>query len=126
MVEIDTTNLDLKKKIILERWGSILKQEMITRVPKEYGTMAASIESNQEGNSVSVGTKGTPYALFVEYGTGSMTKAHGPHLPEAPVTEWAALRKRNEVGQGQTMPFARSSDFSTEEERLNVLKEAFR
>ena len=125
-VTIDTTNFDLKKKTVLEKWGDILKQEMIHRVPKEYGTMAASIETESAENEVSVGTKGTPYALFVEYGTGSMTKAHSPHIPEEPVTDWEALRERNEIGQGQTMPFARTSSFFTEEDRLKVLKEAFR
>ena len=126
MVEIDTTNFNLKKKIVLDKWGEILKLEMIDRAPKEYGTMAASIETEREGDEVSVGTKGTPYALFVEYGTGSMTKSHGAHLPEAPVTDWTALRKRREVGSGQTMPFARSSSFFTEDERMRVLKEAFK
>lgn len=125
MLEIDTTNLDLKKQIVLDKWGDILKLEMINRCPKEYGTMVASIEKEKSPDEVAVGTHGIPYASYVEYGTGSMINAHGMHIPEAPVEEWEALRKRNEIGQGQTMPFARSSDFFTEEERMNVLKEAF-
>ncbi len=127
MVEIDTTNFNLKKKIVLEKWGEILKQEMITRTPKEYGTMAASIESKQSGDEVEVGTHtGEKYPIYVEWGTGSMTKAHGIHLPDAPVTNWKALQDRNEVGQGQTMPFARSSSFFTEPDRLNYLKQVFK
>ncbi len=126
MIEMDATNFNLKKKIVLEKWGEILKREMIDRCPKEYGTMVASIEAEQKENEVEVGTHGIDYATFVEYGTGSMAKAHGAHFPENPVLDWEALRERNEVGEGQTMPFASSANFFTEDERIGVLKEAFK
>ena len=135
MVKIDTTNFNLKKKIVLEKWGEILKQEMIHRAPKEYGTMAASIESKQSGDEVEVGTNtGEKYPIYVEYGTGTMVKAHGSHVPWAPVRDWEALRKRGDlkvkggvtIETGQTMPFARSSSFFTEPDRLNYLKQVFK
>lgn len=124
-IKVDTTNFNLKKKIVIDMWGDILKQEMIIRVPKEFGTMAASIEAERSGDKVTVGTHGIPYATFVEFGTGAMVRAHGLHVKWAPVKDWAALEKRGEVGLGQTMPFASSADFFTENDRMAVLKEAF-
>ena len=133
MVEIDTTVLDRKMGKAMEEWGYILMAEMVDRCPVEYGTMMNSIEStvtspfsSSAGGEVETGTNGIPYASYVEYGTGSMTEAHGAHLPDAPVTDWEALRDRGEVGSGQTMPFARSSSFFTEPDRLNYLKQVFK
>lgn len=126
MIQIDTTNFDLKKKIVLEKWGEILKLEMIDRCPKEYGDMVASIETEVNGDSVSVGTNNILYASDVEYGTPLMIAAHGEHIPENPVTTWQALRDRKEEGSGQTMPFARTASFLTEFPRMEILKEAFR
>jgi hypothetical protein len=133
MLEIDCTNLNLKKQMVLDKWGDILKTEMIIRCPREYGDMVASIEKEKTQDEVSVGTKNIPYASYVEYGTDRMIKAHGPHCVWAPVRDWEALRKRGDLKVeggvtmevGQTMPFARSASFFTEEERMNVLKEAF-
>jgi hypothetical protein len=125
-IYVDDSVFEQKKQAVLDEWGNILKQEMIIRCPIEYGPMVASIEKEIKQDEVAIGTHGIPYASFVEYGTYSMINAHGAHLPENPVTTWEALRKRNEVGTGQTMPFARSASFFTEEERLGVLKHAFR
>ncbi len=133
-IEIDFTKFDAKMNKVMDDWGSVLKREMVTRAPKEYGTMAASIKSKVEQPFVSTskvngviatGTHGTPYAVHVEYGTDTMKAAHGEHTISPPVTNWEALRKRGEVGSGQTMPFARTSSFVTLNERMGVLKEAF-
>lgn len=125
-VQVDASVFEQKKQAVLDEWGNILKQEMIIRCPIEYGPMVSSIEKELKQDEVAVGTNNIPYASFVEYGTWSMVNAHGAHLPENPVTTWEALRKRNEVGTGQTMPFARSASFFSEEERMAVLKNAFR
>lgn len=142
MVEIDTTVFDRKMANAMEEWGNILMAEMVWRCPVEYGTMMNSIESqvtspfsSSAGGEVETGTHGIPYASFVEYGTESIMSANAFNYPSPDVasrdqwgkvlTEWEALKDRGEVGSGQTMPFARSSSFFTEEDRLNYLKQVF-
>lgn len=133
MVSIDTSNFSLKNNIVMELWADALKQDMLTRVPKEYGTMAASIETkvlkpfdSKTGGSIEVGTNtNEDYPEFVEWGTGPMREAHGSHITGSPVTNWEALRQRGEVGSGQTMPFARTANFFTKRNRKRILKEAF-
>lgn len=130
--KIDTTNLLIKMNGVMDKFGDILKQEMIIRAPNEYGDMVASIEKDEikpitknSKGSITVGTHGIPYAAYVEFGTGNMVRAHGPHVAWAPVRDWEALEKRGEVGLGQTMPFATSANFFTENDRMALLKEAF-
>ena len=140
-ISIDTTNLDNKLNHVMEQWGQMLMEEMIYRCPTEYGTMANSIDSkltssfsSKSGGEVETGTNGIPYASFIEYGTESIINANNfyfpkigsPHTEWEPVLEsWQALKDRGEVGSGQTMPFARSSSFFTEPDRLDYLKQVF-
>ncbi len=143
MVEIDTTNLDKKLNKAMEEWGYMLMAEMVDRCPVEYGTMMNSIEStvispfsSSAGGEVETGTHGISYASFIEYGTESIKNANAFNYPSRDIqsrdqwgkvlTEWEALKNRGEVGSGQTMPFARSSDFFTEPDRLNYLKQVFK
>ncbi len=142
MVEIDTTVFDRKMAKAMEEWGYILMAEMVDRCPVEYGTMMNSIEStvtspfsSSAGGEVETGTHGIPYASFIEYGTESIMNANNFNFPkigslhtqwEPVIDTWQALRDRGEIGSGQTMPFARSSSFFTEEDRLNYLKQVFR
>ena len=142
MVEIDTTVLDRKLNKAMEEWGYILMAEMVDRCPVEYGTMMNSIESTVTspfssitGGEVETGTHGIPYASFIEYGTESIMRANDFNFPrigsehtewEPVIDTWQALRDRGEVGSGQTMPFARSSSFFTEPDRLNYLKQVFK
>ena len=141
MVEIDTTVLDKKMGAAMEEWGYILMAEMVDRCPVEYGTMMNSIEStvtspfsSSAGGEVETGTHGIPYASFVEYGTqahqipnafGSGMTVNHPGFevgtPENPRTEW-----KSQKFSGTTAPFARSSDFFTEPDRLNYLKQVFK
>ena len=148
MVEIDTTVLDRKLSKAMEEWGYILMAEMVDRCPVEYGTMMNSIDSevtvpfsSSSGGTVETGTHGIPYAAFIEYGTESIMNASkkftgkrfdfpamgSEHTKWAPVLDnWQALKDRGEIGSGQTMPFARSSSFFTEPDRLNYLKQVFK
>ncbi|HEU04631.1 MAG TPA: HK97 gp10 family phage protein [Nitrosopumilus sp.] len=142
MVEIDTTVFDRKLNKAMEEWGQMLMEEMIYRCPTEYGTMANSIDSkvttlfsSKTGGEIETGTNGIPYASFIEYGTESIMRANDFNFPRIgsehtewkPVLDtWQALRDRGEVGSGQTMPFARSSSFFTEPDRLNYLKQVFK
>ncbi len=143
MVEIDTTVFDRKINKAMEEWGHILAAEMVWRCPVEYGDMMNSIESDvispftsSAGGEVETGTNGIPYAAFIEYGTESIKNANAFNYPSKDVesmdqwgkvlTTWKALEKRFESGGGQTMPFARSSSFFTEPDRLNYLKQVFK
>ena len=144
MVEIDTSVFDRKMAKALEEWGYILEAEMVDRCPVEYGTMMNSIEStvtmpfsSSAGGEVETGTNGIPYASFIEYGTESIMNANDFNFPKmgkpndysewsVTLDSWQALRDRGEVGSGQTMPFARSSNFFTEPDRLNYLKQVFK
>ena len=133
MVEIDTTVFERKMAKAMEEWGYMLMAEMVDRCPVEYGTMMNSIEStvtspfsSSAGGEVETGTHGIPYASYVEWGTPDASYPIIVGTPEKPRTVWKALEKRGEVGSGQTMPFARSSSFFTEPDRLNYLKQVFK
>jgi len=149
-IYVDDSVFEQKKQAVLDEWGNILKQEMIIRCPRDTGNLVASIEKELKQGEVAVGTHGAPQAAFVEYGTGRhIIKAKNvPYLHfmvdghevwteevwhpgtivgeyENPRETWKTLEERGEVGTGQTMPFARSASFFTEEERLSVLRHAF-
>ncbi len=142
MVEIDTTVFELKKKILLEKIGELVKLEMISRAPIEQGKLRASIESRMDDDGVLIGTNGIPYASYVEYGTWNMVFAHGEHgvyLIDGKssfdqstfdavniVDTWRALEDRNEGGTGQVLPFMRTAAFFSEEPIKELFKEAFR
>ncbi len=133
MIEIDFTNFDKKMRQSIEKIGEVVETEMIDRCPKESGMMAASIDvdtitefSSKTGGEIGVGTHDIDYAPYVEWGTPNAKYPIVVGTPESPRTEWNALKKRGATGLGQTMPFASSANFFTEDERLNVLKEAFK
>ena len=126
MIEkIDTTVFDRKKERILDSIGYLVEGKAIRHCPVVTGRLRASITHKVTGkNEVMIGTIGTPYASFVEYGTNVMINAHGPHEPLAPVTSWEAQRKRGATGQ--TMPFIRNSVFEAEPEILALFKKEFK
>lgn len=105
----------------MDEIGTLVKQEMLNRAPQETGTMRMSIEKKVGDHSVEVGTNGIPYAKYIEYGTVDIQVG----IPEMPRLEWEALIKRNEVGTGQTMPFARSADFFTRNQQKEIFGKVF-
>lgn len=116
-----------KEAELLRKIGEAMKQEMINRAPKETGMLAASIDYRIEGNTVTIGTIGVPYASYIEYfdwtglPSAKFTAVEKP-TPELPNDEWKALFNRGAIGLGQTIPFARSTAFYSE----NVIKEIFK
>lgn len=126
MIEkIDTQKFDSKKLKILEDIGYLVEGKAIRHCPVVTGRLRASITHKVTGeNEVMIGTIGTPYASWVEWGTNVMIAAHGPHDPLAPVTSWEAQKKRGAMGQ--TMPFIRNSVFEAEPEILALIKKEFK
>jgi HK97 gp10 family phage protein len=120
---VDTTRFNKKMQFALNECGKVLLKRSKELCPVETGKLRNSIEMKVEGNNVEVGTKGVDYAVFVEYGTGPMVKAHGAHNPEKPVRSWEALRKRGEVGQ--TMPFLRTALFEKKFQFAKIIKKVF-
>lgn len=123
-VKINDDKMKDKMHKLLDTIGYIIEGEAILHAPVESGRLRASITHKVEENTVTIGTFGIPYAVWVEYGTGSMVAAHGAHDPKNPVTTWEALEKRG--GAGQTMPFLRPAMFSKKFEIEQAIKEAFR
>ena len=93
---------------IVANSGEKIKGDAQEVTPVVEGRLRASLTRYDEdgGLTAVVGTNVT-YAPFVEYGTRAMIAAHGEHDPENPVTDWAALRKRERKrgGSRQQMPF---------------------
>lgn len=145
-IEYDFTNLRKKELQIMNKISKIVRTEMEKRVPIKTGLLWASIDSKVEGGNgteitASTGSYGCEYAFFVEYypeiilsrltdeeyqeGKFKFGRT-GEGTAEIPFTDWKALRLRGQSGSGQTIPFARSSDFFTKDKRFNAFKEVFR
>lgn len=62
----------------LELAGEIVRKDAVMNCPKKTGTLARSIVSNVDGNSVTIGPTAN-YGIFVEYGTGAKGDPKVPH-----------------------------------------------
>jgi len=137
-ISVDTTKFDLKKKILIESIGDMVKSECVLRAPIVTGVLAMSIEKNTGLDFVEVSTsatdsRGRQYASYLEYGTGPI-KIANPSFPddktakyiENPLTSWKALKERNEEGTLQTMPFMRVAAFVSHEQINDLFRQAFR
>ena len=124
-MKIEHSKLDQKIQMALEQVGVMLEETARMRCPKETGRLAESIYHKVEGNRVTIGTKGVPYAAFVEFGTSSMVSAHGPHDPTGPVTSWEAKTKRGDISLS-TMPFLRTAAFEKDAEIKKIFGDALK
>jgi len=149
VVSIDTSKLEAKMKITIDMVGEQVKLEMLNREPIDKGLMRTStgVDKISEytckaGGIIDVGTHtGEKYPSFIEYGTDPI-EYHNQYVfvkksetfvgnklnPElgSPLEEWDALRERKKVEAGQTMPFARTAAFYSEEPIKEIFKSAFR
>ena len=82
--------------------------------PVKTGELQRSIRYtiDPDKKAIIVGSD-SPYCEFIEYGTGPMERAHGPHDPKHPVRDWEAKRKTGKNMLAQ-MPFLRPAAFRTQ------------
>ena len=83
--------------------------------PVKTGVVQNSINYTiDEDNMAIIVGSDNPISKFLEYGTGSMERAHGKHDPKKPVTDWEAKRKTGKNPFAQ-MPFLRPAVFETQQ-----------